>query len=92
MPDLVVTIRGSWLTIDGALPRDYRLFVHNHSRQPDFYPFSEVNDSCHYGCDCKADEDGTGHDDDCDLAEGVRCYLYIEDRTQSVSGEKLSGE
>jgi hypothetical protein len=71
MPELIVTIHDSWLTIDGELPPGWRLIVHNHSGDRDFYPYmSEVN-ACTY--------DRPAEDiDDEDAEEGVSCFLYTE--------------
>ena len=71
MPDLVVTIQDDWLTIDGPLPDGYRLIVHNHSGNIDYYPYMEKINACKYSSpveEAEADEE----------ADGNRCYLYVE--------------
>jgi hypothetical protein len=62
MPDLVVAIHASHLTIDGELPDGYRLIVHNHSGDPDFYAYTREITDCLYA--------STG--------EGIECLEYTE--------------
>jgi hypothetical protein len=62
MPDLVVTIHASHLTIDGELPDGYRLIVHNHTGDPSFYAYSREIVDCSYAS----------------IGEGGECYEYTE--------------
>lgn len=71
MPDLVVTIHDDWLTIDGPLPDGYRLIVHNHTENPDFYPYERETIDCRYTSPAEEAED-----DEEDA--GSYCYLYVE--------------
>jgi hypothetical protein len=71
MPDLVVTIHRSWLTIDGPLPEGYRLIVHNHSGRSEFYHSSEYIDAFDYVA-------GSGDEWDDPQPVGP-CYLYVEE-------------
>jgi hypothetical protein len=77
MPDLIVTIHRTWLTIDGPLPEGYRLLVHNHSGHPDFYPSSEYIEACDYLA-------GSGDESDDPQPVGP-CYLYIEGKASNTS-------
>jgi hypothetical protein len=76
MPDLIITIHGGWLTIDGELPPGWQLVVHNHSGDRDFYPYMQRVDGCTYGSDV------TDIDDECD-EEAPTCFLYTERRPES---------
>jgi hypothetical protein len=76
MPDLVVTVRDRWLTIDGPLPDGYRLIVHNHTYNSDYYPYMEEIVNCRYTS--PAEESEIGPED-----EGYSCYLYVEDSSGS---------
>lgn len=71
MPDLVVVVTEQWMTIDGPLPEGYRLIVHNHTGDVDYYPHMEEVDECRY---TSAGEDI----DEDETEEGVPCYRYIE--------------
>jgi len=70
MPDITITIHEDWLTIDGPLPEGYRLVVHNHSGNPDLYPYTQALRAC------RTDESNEAIDDEHDEVE---CYLSIED-------------
>lgn len=72
MPDLVVTIHDDWLTIDDPLPDGYRLIVHNHSGNVDYYPYMQEISACRYSS--PAEEVDPDEED-----EGATCYLYVED-------------
>jgi hypothetical protein len=77
MPDLIVTIHRSWLTIDGPLPESYRLLVHNHSGRPDFYHSSAFVGACDYVA-------GSGDEWD-DAQSPGPCYLYIEESLSNLT-------
>jgi hypothetical protein len=74
MPDLVVTITEHWMTIDGPLPEGYRLIVHNHSDNSDFYPYMREIRDCRYSSPAEELEVD-------DEEEGSICYLYVEEST-----------
>jgi hypothetical protein len=71
MPDIVITINEDWLTIDGPLPEGYRLIVHNHSGNPDFYPYVREVDDCRYLSPVEEVDEDEG-------ADGVQCFEYTE--------------
>lgn len=77
MPDLVVTITEHWMTIDGPLPRGYRLIVHNHTENSDFYPYVRESNDCRYSS--PADDPEPDEEE-----EGSPCYLYVEESTGDV--------
>jgi hypothetical protein len=72
MPEIIITIHEDRLTIDGPLPYDYELVVHNHSGNPDLYPYT------HARSDCRNEETDEEFDDR-DDGPGIECFLYIED-------------
>jgi hypothetical protein len=74
MPQLVITVSDGWLRIDGPLPDGWQLVVHNHTGDPDLYPYSYEVDECQYSDDFTVDDHGD--------FEGVRCLLYIEPEVQ----------
>ena len=72
MPDLVVTVHGDSLRIDGALPPGYRLIVHNHTGESDFYSYTERIGDCRYPDpveDVEFDDDDVVEFDDDDVVE-----------------------
>jgi hypothetical protein len=71
LKDIVVTIHESWITIDGELPEGYRLVVHNHSGDPEFYSYIREVDGCRY-------PDPTTSDRQTPDDGGVRCFEYTE--------------
>ena len=73
MPQLVITVNNGWLRIDGPLPEGWRLVVHNHTGEREFYPYIFEFDECFYPVD-------EAIDDEFDI-EGVPCLLYIEEAT-----------
>ena len=72
MPDIIVILHADRLIIDGELPEGYRLIVHNHTGEPDLYPYECEIDSCQYP-DSAGDEGG----------RGVQCFEYTEPHNSS---------
>jgi hypothetical protein len=74
MPDLIVTVNEDWMTIDGPLPDGYRLIVHNHTGNPDFYAYMREINLCRYASPAE-------EIDDDEIDEGVGCFLYLEENS-----------
>ena len=70
MREIVVTVDETCLRIDGELPPGYRLVVHNHTGDMDFYPHMVRFRRCPQGAE-DSDEDEYGYD--------VPCYFYVDD-------------
>lgn len=58
MPDIVIVVHIDHLTIDGELPEGYRLVVHNHTGEPDLFPYERESSDCHYP-DSARDQSGS---------------------------------
>ena len=72
MREIVVTVDETCLRIDGELPPGYRLVVHNHTGDIEFYPHMVKFRRCPQAAE-------TEYEDEHDYGYDVPCYFYVDD-------------